>query len=126
MKTAALACLLFFFLLPAFALVPLPSAYGTNELATMRMAADLQTTKQSYFYMRGKLDSMEHEIDRLEIGFLFISVVIGSAGVGVFLLSARDAIRRWRPGTETHPVKPGTESATAHEPHLATSAKLVV
>ena len=98
MKTAALACLSFFFLLPAFAFVPLPTAYGTNELAAARMAADLNAAKQSCFYMRGKLDRMEHEIDRLETGFLILSVVIGSAGAGVCLLAARDAIRSRRAG----------------------------
>lgn len=98
MKTTALVCLVFFYLLPAFAFVPLPMAYGTNELATARMSADLNSTKHNYFLMSGKLSRMEHEIDRLETGFLILSIVIGSAGAGVCLLAARDAIRRWRPG----------------------------
>ncbi|MDR3411947.1 MAG: hypothetical protein P4L87_13555 [Formivibrio sp.] len=111
MKTAVLACLLFFIVLPAFAFVPLSPAYGTNDLATMRLAADLNATKQSYFFVSGKLNRMEREMDRLETGFLILSIVVGSAGVGVCLLSARDAIRRWRPGTEKLPIKPCAENA---------------
>jgi hypothetical protein len=112
MKTAVLACLSFFLILPASAVMLLPPACGTNDLAAIRMAADLNATKQRYIYMSGKLDRMERELDRLEIGFLILSIVTGSTGVGVCLLSARDAIRRWRSGTETHPVKPCAPSAT--------------
>jgi len=123
MKTAVLACLCFFSVLPAFGSVMLPPAYGTNDLAAMRLAADLNASKQRLFYVSGKLDRMEREMDRLETGFLILAIAVGSAGVGVCLLSARDAIKGWRPSTEKLPVQPGAESATVQEHRLAVPGK---
>jgi hypothetical protein len=55
---------------------------------------------------------MGHEVDRLETGFVVLSIVIGSAGASVCLLAWRDAINRKRFTSEKHFAQPGADSVT--------------
>ena len=112
MKTAVLVFFLFFIVRPAFGFVPTFPAYGTNDLAMMRMAADLNATKQNCYDLRGRLERMGHEVDRLETGFVVLSIVIGSAGASVCLLAWRDAINKKRLASEKHFAQPGADSVT--------------
>jgi hypothetical protein len=87
----ALAVLVFFITTasaPAVALLP----PGTNDLAAFQLA--MEARRQNHFYyLNGKVDLLEHEVERLEIGFLAVSVLVGATGLAICLLAARDRIR---------------------------------
>lgn len=77
-----------------FALIPQPPA--TNGISAPGSAMNLNAPMQNYYFLNGKVERMEHEIDRLQDGFVALAVLAGAAITALCLLAARDALTKKR------------------------------
>jgi hypothetical protein len=91
--------MIFFFLhllvtpMTGFGMLALPPACSTNEMAEIGRLNRLSSERQNY-YEFGRIDRLEHEVDRLETGFVVVDVLIGSTLVSLLVLATRDRIRK--------------------------------
>lgn len=77
----------------ALALMALPPVNDTNKLAEIYRANSINAAWQNYYYINGRVDRLEHEVNRLESGFTILTVLIGSALMAACVLATRDRIR---------------------------------
>jgi hypothetical protein len=93
MKITILIFSLFLTAMTGLSMVALLPAGGTNELAAIERANRINVEWASYYYNNGRVDRLEHEVNRLETGFVIVAVLIGSTFSALIVLAARDQIR---------------------------------
>src|SRR5215469_15675859 len=71
-----------------------PFVSETNQLAAAYTARSVNEARQQSLFLAGKMARLEHEMDRLEMGFLVLAVLAGSAGLSVCLLGIRDLVSK--------------------------------
>jgi hypothetical protein len=76
--------------------VALSPGAGTNDLAAIYMANNANRAWQSCYYVIGKVDRLEREVDILETGFVVLSGLLMSTVAAVCILTTRDRIRERR------------------------------
>jgi hypothetical protein len=81
----------------ALAVVMLPPAADTNQLAEIYRASSINAALNNGYYCIGRMDRLSREVDRLECGFLIAAVLIGSTFMSLSLLAVRDRIRECKP-----------------------------
>jgi hypothetical protein len=94
MKTLTLILCLLLETKATLAFVALPPGAGTNDLAEMYRVSSINAALNNGYYNIGRIDRLEREVDRLEIGFLILAVLIGSSLASLCLLATRDQIRK--------------------------------
>ena len=77
----------------ARAMLPAPFIAETNQPAAYA-SRSLNEARQQSLFLAGKMARLEHEMDRLEMGFLVLAVLEGSAGASVCLLAVRDLMSK--------------------------------
>ena len=95
LRALAIALILIALSAKAAATVMVPPPSGTNELAAWTLSRDLESTRQGYYFLNGKIQRLEREVERLESGFVLLSIILVSTGTAICVLALRD-LRRVR------------------------------
>jgi len=93
MKITILIFSLFLTAMTGLSMVALPPVGGTNELAAIERANRINMEWANYYYRNGRVDRLEHEVNRLETGFVVVAILVGSTFSALIVLAARDQIR---------------------------------
>ena len=93
MKITILFSSLFLTAMTGISMVALSPAGGTNELAAIERANRINAEWANYYYRNGRVDRLEHEVNRIETGFVIVAVLIGSTFSSLIVLAARDRLR---------------------------------
>lgn len=83
----------------AFTLMP-TNTYGTNidatTIALNGLASKIQSMEQSRYFYQGKIDTLEHQVNRMETTMLILVCLFVIVAVAYCMLKARDQVRAVR------------------------------
>jgi hypothetical protein len=66
----------------------------TNRLTAAYTNLKAEQAMQRYYLLEGKIDALQDDVGRLQLGFLTLAVLVGSAVAALVLLVARDLVSR--------------------------------
>jgi hypothetical protein len=77
-------------------------AFGadTNRLTAAYTNLKAEQAMQRYYLLEVKIDALQHDVGRLQLEFLTLAVLVGSAAAALALLLARDLISKRTFGSE--------------------------
>ena len=79
----------------AFAVLAAPPLPGTNDPLTS-IAVRINAMDMNNAYTRGKMDTLQHQVDQVQRQFLYLVLGVGIVLTAFCLLSIRDQVKRNR------------------------------
>lgn len=92
MRIPAVVFFLFLELVSCQGSVVLPPDANTNDLAVIHAADSVKWEWQRSYFL-SKVDRLERRVNRMELGLLAVSILMGSTLAAACLLTIRDRIR---------------------------------
>jgi len=106
MMIVNIALYLFLTAMTSLGMVAMPASGGANEISEINRVNQINSERQNY-YLKGRVDRLEQEVNGLETGLVIIAILTGSTFSSLFVLAARDRINKL--GVS---LKSGSERAT--------------
>jgi hypothetical protein len=100
-------------------------AFGadTNRVTAAYTNLKAEQAMQRYYLLEGKIGALQRDVGRLQVGFLILAVLVGSAAAALGLLVVRDLMSRRIFDRKNGPV-PARADELLVEPALSASDKL--
>ena len=93
MKCLITCIILFVGAISVPAIIVLPPTMDTNSMALFLKVNAINAALQNYSYQNGRVDRLQAEVDRLEMGFVCLAVIIASTFAAACSLVVLDKIR---------------------------------